>query len=153
MPKPHHMTNAEFSAFISNLPNNKEKMDTLLNGLPENIQTSAEYFLSLLADEAVTYIVLDQPRSVVVKLGGAYFRDKSSVNFIDSENYRRFVEEFIWPLTEVTDDFNKFGFEGFLNIPDPLGSSLPPLVARIHVLLPPVVDEPAVTILKLPRNK
>jgi Flp pilus assembly CpaF family ATPase len=153
-PEPtHRMTDEELEALVSTLPGHAEELDTASTSLPESLKSSAEYFLSLLEDESVTYIVLDHPRSIVAKRNGKYFRDDTSINFIDSENYRFFIDHFIRPLTNAPEGDDKFLFEGFLSIPDPLGASLPPLVARIHALLPPVVDEPVITIAKRPRNK
>lgn len=151
--RPPRMTDEEIDAVVSKLPSHREELETASSLVPEGLKSSAEYFLSLLEDEDVTYIVLDQPRSICVKRDGKYLRDDGSVNFIDSKNYRFFIDNFIRPLTNPTENLDKFGFEGFLSIPDPLGASLPPLVARIHALLPPVVSEPVITIAKRPRNK
>jgi hypothetical protein len=149
---PHIMTDEEIDVLVSQLPSHTEELETAASHLPESLKSSAEHFLSLLEDESVTYIVLDHPRSISVKRDGKYLRDETSINFIDSESYRFFIDHFILPLTNVTENFGKFGFEGFLSIPDPLGVALPPLVARIHVLLSPVVEESIITIAKRPRK-
>lgn len=147
------MTDEEIDVLISTLPSHEEELKNASSNLPESLKSSAEHFLSLLEDESVTYIVLDHPQSIGAKRDGKYLRDDSSVNFVDSENYLFFLDHFIRPLTKVVESFGKFGFEGFLSIPDPLGNALPPLVARIHVVLPPAVAEPFITIAKRPRNK
>lgn len=151
--RPPRLTDEDIEVLVSQLPTHTEELEAARHRLPENIKSSAEYFISLLEDESVKYILLDQPRSICVKRDGKYLRDSTVIDFIDSESYRFFIDNFLFPLTNPTENLGKFGFEGFLSIPDPLGTSLPPLVARIHVVFPPVVSEPVINIAKRPRNK
>lgn len=131
----------------------QQKRQEAINRLPEGLKRSINRFFEHLSDDLSTEITINSPNSIGFKQKGQRFID-TEVDFVDTETYHAVLNSFLLPLTNTSDRIgtNPYLIEGQLVMEDNTGSGREPLVARVHMIVPPAVKNAQVTIVKKARN-
>lgn len=119
-------------------------------GFSPEVQKSIDTLLFALDDDEYTEIMMNGPRDIMCKAGGARYY-LADIDFGDTETYHRVLDEVILPLTDTAArvrDHSSFA-EGQLTLENDRG--LPPLLARVTIIAPPAVFDAKVMIAKKSR--
>lgn len=122
---------------------------------PEDF-VAARNLIELLNDTTSSEILLNGPTSIMFKRNGQRIHAEN-IKFTTVEAYHQFIDDVILEYTDTADRIGKathesYLIEGQLVLPDFEDEQQPPLLARVHILAPPVVPEAKVTIAKKSRN-
>ena len=125
-----------------------------INKLPTSLKNSIHKLFEHIADDNSSEVTLNGPKSVGFKSKGQRFVD-NEIDFIDTETYHAVINDFILPLTNTHERIGTTPHlvEGQLSLPDPDDPARPPMIARVHVVGPPTVQNAYVTIAKKARNQ
>lgn len=119
--------------------------------LSRQVMESVQMLMSIIADEESTEVLMNGPNEIMFKKGGARYH-VPGIMFNDAATYHHVINEYVLPLTDtegrITGD--SYLVEGQLELEDQPGQ--PPLLARVHVIAPPVVTYAKVTIAKKARH-
>jgi pilus assembly protein CpaF len=123
----------------------REEIDALSDDAKEN----ARRLLKRITDDESSEVLLNGPNEIMFKVNGTRYYDRE-IKFADIETYHSVINTLI--LCE-TDTKERIGssfhlIEGQLELPDYENPGQPPLIARVHVIAPPVVKAAKVTIAK-----
>jgi len=123
---------------------------------PEDV-TAARNLLGLLNDPTSSEVVMNGPTAIFFKKDGARVH-ADDVKFSSVEAYHQFIDDVILEYTDTKDRIGNKGAENFLiegqlTLPDFEDETRPPLLARVHILAPPVVAEAKVTVAKKSRHQ
>jgi pilus assembly protein CpaF len=124
---------------------------------PEDVN-SARDLLALLNDSTSSEVIMNGPATILYKRDGARVHAKD-IKFSSVEAYHQFIDDVILEYTDTSDRIrskngeDKYLIEGQLNLPDWENEDEPPLLARVHIIAPPVVPEAKVTIAKKSRRQ
>ncbi len=118
---------------------------------PEDV-VAARNLLGLLNDTNSSEVLLNGPTSIMYKKDGARIH-ADNIKFSSVKAYHQFIDDLILEYTDTTDRIGAKGtenylIEGQLTLPDFEDETRPDLLARVHILVPPVVSEAKVTIAK-----
>jgi len=104
-----------------------------------------------LADDECSEIVINGPQSMSRKIRGTRF-ECEGIDFGTVENYHATINDYVLALCDTSEriDYRNVLVEGQLSMPVPSGG--PDMLARVHVIAPPAVNEAKVTIAKKPRQ-
>lgn len=121
---------------------------------PEDVD-AARNLLELLNDTTNSEVLMNGPTSILYKKDGARIHAEN-IKFSSVEAYHQFIDDVVLEYTDTADRIGKAGaenylIEGQLTLPDFNDDTVPPLLARVHILAPPVVPEAKVTIAKKSR--
>lgn len=121
---------------------------------PEDVSAARE-LLALLNDSSSSELIMNGPTSILYKKDGMRVHAKN-IKFSSVEAYHQFIDDVILDYTDTKDRIrSKVGqnylIEGQLTFPDWEDETAPPLLARVHIVAPPVVSEAKVTIAKKSR--
>jgi pilus assembly protein CpaF len=112
----------------------------------------AQKLLELIISSESTEILMNSPHNILYKQGGQ--RIETDIKFSSTEAYHDFINNFILENTDATERLNSetksYLIEGQFTYEEEDGK--PPLLARVHILAPPVSPEAKVTIAKKSRN-
>jgi pilus assembly protein CpaF len=124
-----------------------------INRMPQELKQSIRKLFELIMDEESSEVTINGPHSVGFKRNGQRFVD-NEIDFIDTEKYHAVINSFLLPLTNTKDRIGDkpYLIEGQLIVPDDK-PGLPPLVARVHMVVPPAVDQAKITIAKKARRQ
>lgn len=121
---------------------------------PQDVSAARE-LLALLNDTTSSEVVMNGPTSILYKKDGMRVHAKN-IKFSSVEAYHQFIDDVVLDYTDTKDRIrSKTGenylIEGQLTLPDWEDETAPPLLARVHIIAPPVVPEAKVTIAKKSR--
>lgn len=120
---------------------------------PPQIQASITELIALIEDDNVTEVLLNSPTEFVYKKNGIRYNvPERDIHFDSIETYHSVINDFILSMTDTTDRIQNDAYlvEGQLTwMPDP---NEPPVLARVHVIAPPISKFAIVTIAKKARN-
>lgn len=130
------------------------RREAAINTLPVALKKSINRLFEHISDDTSTEVTLNGPKSIGFKRAGQRFID-SDIDFIDTHTYHAIINDFILPLTNTHERIGSTPHlvEGQLTLPDPEDPSRPPMIARVHVLGPPAVENAYITIAKKSRNQ
>lgn len=125
------------------------------NFAPEDFE-AARNLLALLNDTTSTEVLMNGPTSIMFKRQGQRIH-ADNITFSTVEAYHQFIDEVILEYTDTKDrigssSHDSYLIEGQLTLPNFEDEEQPPLLARVHILAPPVVSEAKVTVAKKSRN-
>lgn len=113
------------------------------------IQASIDLLLSALSEES-SEILMNGPDDILYTIDGARYQ-MPDMDFEDTETYHRVINEVLLPMTDTKDRIGERSYliEGQLEYHD---GGEEPVLARVHVVAPPVVKNAVVTIAKKARK-
>jgi len=115
------------------------------------VLASADALLARLNDDDATEVLMNGPAETLVKIRGQRYHVQE-INFPDAATYHQVINEILLPFVDTKDriDGEHSLIEGQLELPsdDP---AYPPVLARTHILAPPLVPFAKVTIAKKAR--
>lgn len=116
---------------------------------------AARALLDLLNSDKSSELLLNGPTSILYKSNGVRVHAKH-IQFSSVQAYHQFIDDIILEHTDTADRINakegvNYLIEGQLTLPNWEDEDTPPLLARVHVVAPPVVPEAKVTIAKKSR--
>jgi Flp pilus assembly CpaF family ATPase len=122
--------------------------------LPTALKRSINRLFEHITDDTSSEVTLNGPKSVGFKRAGQRFID-NEIDFIDTDTYHAIINDFLLPLTNTHERIGSTPHlvEGQLNIPDPDDPTRPPMIARVHIVAPPAVQNAQITIAKKARNQ
>lgn len=126
-------------------------MEHRLRQYPTEVQVAIEALIDRIGEDESSEVILNGPAEVLVKTGGHRWADGAIV-FPDAVTYHAVINEFILPFCDTIDriDGTNVLVEGQLELPA-LDEGVPPMLARVHILAPPLTPYAKVTIAKRSR--
>ncbi|MGV8909292.1 MAG: ATPase, T2SS/T4P/T4SS family [Propionicimonas sp.] len=121
-------------------------------GLSETAKTSALLLLELIGDDESSEVILNGPNEVMCKVSGARYH-LDQIKFEDAKTYHQVLNEYILPYCDTLDRIDGVNplVEGQMELPSG-HSGMPPMLARVHILCPPLVTYAKVTLAKKART-
>lgn len=120
-------------------------------GLAPHIKHSAQLLLDILADDECSEVLMNGPNEIHRKVRGQRFH-VPEIAFGDAETYHHVLNEVVLPFVDTRHRIDGSGIliEGQMEISteDP---TVPPMLARVHMLAPPLVTFAKVTVAKKSR--
>lgn len=115
------------------------------------VSRSAGALLGLIADDECSEVLCNGPNDIMYKTRGQRFH-ASNIRFEDPVTYHRVLNEVVLPYVDTPDriDGSTVLVEGQMEMPSG-EQGIPPMVARVHILAPPLVSLAKVTIAKKAR--
>lgn len=112
---------------------------------------SAHKLLRLIADDRSSEVILNGPNDVLEKVRGVRYHIPD-ITFGDAATYHRALNDYLLPHTDSKDriDGANILVEGQLTLASD-EPNVPPMLARVHILCPPLVPYAKVTIAKKSR--
>lgn len=131
-----------------------EVLDEELSGLPEDVVDSLDRLMEEIISDDSSEVLMNGPQEIHYKKNGVRYHIPE-INFRDLKTYHHIINKFILEFTDTKERIgeNSFLIEGQLEVEDPRNANLPPTVARVHVIAPPVVKWAKVTIAKKAKNQ
>jgi pilus assembly protein CpaF len=135
------------------LEDDGEELDPELSGLPEDVVDSLDRLMEEIISDDSSEVLMNGPQEIHYKKNGIRYHIPE-INFRDVKTYHHIINKFVLEFTDTKDRIGEDSFfiEGQLELEDPRDSNLPPTVARVHVMAPPVVKFAKVTIAKKAKN-
>ena len=117
--------------------------------LSDDAKENAKRLLKRIADDESSEVLLNGPNEIMFKVNGTRYYDRE-IKFEDIETYHSVINTLILYETDTKDRIGTSFhlIEGQLELPDYENPGSPPLIARVHVLAPPVTKAAKVTIAK-----
>lgn len=124
------------------------------NWTQEDVKAARD-LLELLNSDKSSEILMNGPTSILYKSSGVRNHAKE-IQFSSIQAYHQFIDDVILDHTDTHERINSkdgdnYLIEGQLTLPNWEDENTPPLLARVHVIAPPVVSEAKVTIAKKSR--
>jgi Flp pilus assembly CpaF family ATPase len=129
------------------------RREVAINNLPASLKKAIHELFELITDDTSSEVVMNGPKTIGFrKAGQRYITD---IDLVDTKTYHSVINSFLLPLTNTEDRIGTTPslIEGQLVIPDNENPTRRPLVARVHVVAPPVLTNAVVTISKKARNR
>lgn len=124
-----------------------------LTGLGLNAEAlhSAYALIDILASDDSSEVIMNGPNEVLQKIRGQRFH-VSEIRFGDAETYHHVLNNVILPFVDTAEriDGENILVEGQMELPSN-HSNVPPMLARVHILAPPLVQFAKATIAKKAR--
>lgn len=128
-----------------------ERIDLASLGLSPQALTSAQELLGLLGSDESSEVIINGPKEVLHKVKGQRFH-VPSVDFGDPDTYHKVLNEVLLPYVDTAERIDGVNIlvEGQMELPSGQ-QGVPPILARVHILAPPLVQFAKVTIAKKAR--
>lgn len=119
--------------------------------LPDQVVQAAHLLLGLVADDESSEVIINGPNEVLQNVRGQRFH-VPHIQFGDPDTYHRVINEFLLPYCDTAQrvDGATILVEGQLELPSGQ-PGVPPMLARVHILAPPLVQAAKVTVAKKAR--
>lgn len=129
-------------------------LDDAAEALSPEIQDSVERLMMHINDQESSEVLMNGPSEIMIKVNGGRFH-VSTINFQTVEIYHDVINNFILPFVDTAERLTgeSYLIEGQMELPDMEDPELPPTIARVHIIAPPVVKAAKVTIAKKARHQ
>jgi pilus assembly protein CpaF len=120
-------------------------------GLSPDAQASAAELLNILGSDESSEVIINGPNEVLQKIKGQRFH-VPAISFGDVATYHKVLNEVLLPYVDTAErvDNKNILVEGQMELPSGR-QGVPPILARVHILAPPLVQFAKVTIAKKAR--
>jgi pilus assembly protein CpaF len=120
-------------------------------GLSEEARRAAMALLELIGDDESSEVILNGPNEVMCKVAGARYHVEE-IKFEDAATYHQVLNEYLLAYTDTADRIDGVNMlvEGQMELPSD-HPGRPPMLARVHILCPPLVAFAKVTLAKKAR--
>lgn len=121
------------------------------SGFTKEVEESAAVLLQLIGGDESSEVLMNGPSDIMYKSAGARYH-VSNIDFHDIETYHRVINEYLLPHVDTKERITDHSYlvEGQLTLTD--DPNMPPQLARVHIVAPPVVAAAKVTIAKKSRT-
>lgn len=128
-----------------------DEIEEELAALSDEVQASVELLIEEILSDESSEVILNGPDSIHCKRNGQRFH-LTDIDFKDVRTYHHVINKFILEYTDTKERITDTAHivEGQLELGD---GDRPPMVARVHVITPPVVKFAKVTIAKKARKQ
>lgn len=128
-----------------------DEMEEALERLDPDTQAAVEALLARINDDDSSEVILNGPSEVLIKVKGQRYHDPA-VKFKDVETYHMVINTFVLPFVDTRDRINSESvlIEGQMEVPS-FEEGIPPTLARVHILCPPLTAFAKATIAKKAR--
>jgi Flp pilus assembly CpaF family ATPase len=128
-----------------------DEMEEALDRLDPETQAAVEALLARINDDDSSEVILNGPSEVLIKVKGQRYHDPA-VTFKDVETYHMVINTFVLPFVDTRDRINSESvlIEGQMEVPS-FEEGVPPTLARVHILCPPLTTFAKATIAKKAR--
>lgn len=128
-----------------------EHIDFAALGLRPDQAQSARQLLTILGSDESSEVIMNGPNEILQKIKGQRFH-VPAISFGDIETYHKVLNEVVLPYVDTVDrvDGRNILVEGQMELPSGR-PGVPPILARVHILAPPLVQFAKVTIAKKAR--
>lgn len=129
-------------------------LDDAAKSLSPEIQDSVERLLMHINDQESSEVLMNGPSEIMIKVNGGRFH-VSAIDFKTIKIYHDVINNFILPFVDTNERIGDESYliEGQMELPDMEDPDLPPTIARVHIIAPPVVKAAKVTIAKKARRQ
>lgn len=135
-------------ALSTELPDSE--LEAEVRAMTPEVLESVGILLDAIAGDDSSEVLMNGPTEVMMKRGGQRYIIPD-INLGDADTYHRVINKFILPYTDTKERINAKSYliEAQMELPDE--DDKPPLLARVHIVAPPVVKHAKVTIAKKAR--
>jgi pilus assembly protein CpaF len=114
-------------------------------------QRAAQLLLEAIADDESSEVIINGPTEVLEKIKGQRFHNPE-ITFSDADTLHKVLNEYVLRHVDTPDRIDGVNVlvEGQLELPS-TEPGVPPMLARVHILAPPLVQYAKVTIAKKAR--
>jgi pilus assembly protein CpaF len=121
-------------------------------GLSDVTRRSVMALLELIGDDESSEVILNGPNEVMCKVAGARYHVEE-IKFEDAATYHQVLNEYVLAYTDTADRIDGVNMlvEGQMELPSG-HPGMPPMLARVHILCPPLVAFAKVTLAKKART-
>lgn len=128
-----------------------QSLDLSALGLNEEQERSAHLLMEVLSSDESSEVIINGPNEVLQKKKGTRYHE-SSIRFGDEQTYHKVLNEVVLAYVDTADRIDGVNIlvEGQMELPSGK-PGVPPTLARVHVLAPPLVQFAKVTIAKKAR--
>lgn len=135
----------------SQTPPPPQMLDLTRLGLTPEQQESALALMEVLSSDESSEVIINGPNEVLQKKKGMRYHE-SAIKFGDDATYHKVLNEVVLPYVDTADRIDGVNIlvEGQMELPSGQ-AGVPPTLARVHVLAPPLVQFAKVTIAKKAR--
>lgn len=132
-------------------PASTSRVNVAAIGLSLEGQQAANALLEMLGDDESSEVIINGPNEVLQKIKGQRYH-VPSISFGDAETYHRVLNEVLLPYVDTAERVDGVNIlvEGQMELPSGR-PGVPPTLARVHILAPPLVSFAKVTIAKKAR--
>lgn len=125
-----------------------------LAGFSDEVVESLERLMAEILSDESSEVMLNGPNDVHYKSHGTRHHIPE-IDFKDNKTYHQIINKFILAYTDTQERIteNSHRIEGQLELIDNNNPDGPPVIARVHVMAPPVVKSAKVTIAKKSRKQ
>ena len=115
------------------------------------VQHSINRLFEIVVDDECSEVLLNGPNEAHKKVAGQRYH-VADIAFGDAETYHHVLNEYLLPYVDTADriDGSAVGIQGQMEM-DSGNPDVPPMLARVHMLTPPLVQFAKVTIAKKAR--
>lgn len=127
------------------------RLDLSGHGFTPQVEAAAHRLLEILSSDESSEVIINGPNEVMQKIRGQRFH-VSPIAFGDAETYHRVLNEVVLPFVDTSEriDGANILVEGQMELPSGRPGE-PPMLARVHILAPPLVQFAKATIAKKAR--
>lgn len=131
-----------------------DEIEQELSALSEEVQRSVELLIQEILSDESSEVIMNGPDSIHCKRHGQRIH-LTEIDFKDVKTYHNVINKFILQYADTKERISENAqiVEGQLEIEDNYDPDAPPMVARIHIISPPVVKFAKVTIAKKARRQ
>lgn len=128
-----------------------ERVDLQALGLTPEAQIAATELLKILGSDESSEVIINGPNEVLQKIKGQRFH-VPAISFGDVATYHKVLNEVLLPYVDTAERVDGVNIlvEGQMELPSGR-QGVPPILARVHILAPPLVSFAKVTIAKKAR--
>lgn len=130
------------------------ELEDELAGFSDEVVESLERLMAEILSDESSEVMLNGPNDVHYKAHGTRHHIPE-IDFKDIKTYHQIINKFILPYTDTKERIteNSHRIEGQLELVDNNNPDAPPVIARVHVMAPPVVKSAKVSIAKKSRKQ
>jgi len=134
------------------LPPSGQPNEGLGKGLSDETKRSVMTLLELIGDDESSEVILNGPNEIMCKVAGARYHVEE-IKFEDAKTYHQVLNDYILSYTDTADRIDGVNMlvEGQMELPSG-HPGRPPMLARVHILCPPLVTFAKVTLAKKSRT-
>lgn len=142
------------SVFEDEENDESDEIEQELSALSDDIQYSVELLIREILSDESSEVIMNGPNSIHCKRSGRR-EHLTEIDFKDIETYHHVINKFVLEFSDTKKRISDHAFivEGQMEIEDQEHPDLPPMVARLHIIAPPVVRSAKVTIAKKARRQ
>lgn len=129
----------------------EDELDDITTKYTPEVMESVEMLLDVIASDDVSEVLMNGPDNILFKKAGSRYQIPD-INLVDKDTYHQVINDFVLSQTDAKERIKDetYLIEGQMEWYDE--DDAPPVLARVHIIAPPVVKFAKVTIAKKARH-